>query len=176
MDDTLNTIIKMNTDMSMFWSNAYEWASKDAADLMNKSRLDRQVSLSYCLKFWFRDIPKDAKDGSLILAWANLGSLIEGSLKLFLSVYYEDYKENINVLKNKKGLKKPDILMLGELKKFFKKNDILDNNWIEYIEYVRQRRNAIHAFEDRNIGSYTELRECVEQYLELLFDIKALLP
>lgn len=176
MDDILNTIIKMNINMAGFWSNAHGWAPKECAELLSKSRLDRQVSLSYCLKFWFKDIPNEAKEGSLILAWANLGSLIEGSLKLLLSVYYEDYKKNINALKNKKGIQDPDILMLEELKIFIKKNDILDIKWIDYIEHVQQRRNAIHAFKDRNIGTYTDIRECVEQYLELLFDIKALLP
>jgi hypothetical protein len=30
-------------------------------------------------------------DGDLILAWANLGSILESSLRLFLGVYINDY-------------------------------------------------------------------------------------
>lgn len=168
----------MNTRLAKFWSNSHGWAPKDAAELMSKSRLDRQVSLSYCLRRWFKkNIPKPSKEGSLILAWANLGSLIEGTLKLFLAVYYEDYKIDIEALKHKTGkIKAPDILVLEEVKTFFKKKQIFDDKWIKYIEYVQQKRNAIHAFKDRDIGSYGDLRKCVKKYLELLQEINSRLP
>lgn len=176
--NTITKIIKINTELSKFWSNPHGWAPKDAAELMSKSRLDRQVSLSHCLRGWFQNITKTSKEGSLILAWANLGSLIEGSLKLFLAVYYEDYKTDINSLRHKKTgkIKDPDILALEELKTFFMKKNILDDDWIKYIEYVQQKRNAIHAFKDRDIGSYGDLRKCVRKYLELLTEINSRLP
>ncbi len=177
MDYTITKIIHINTGLAKFWSDAHGWAPKNAAELMSKSRLDRQVSLSHCLRRWFQNITKASKEGSLILAWANLGSLIEGTLKLFLAVYYVDYKNDIDALKHKTGkIKDPDILELEELKVFFMKKSILDDKWIKYIEYVQQKRNAIHAFKDRDIGSYSELRKCVKEYLELLHEINSRLP
>lgn len=51
----------------------------------------------------------------------NLGSLIEGLLKLHLSVWYNDYKKYIDAIKDKKGLViDPYVLMLKKLKKIFK--------------------------------------------------------
>jgi len=178
MNNTITKIIKINTELAKFWSKSHGWAPKEAADLMSKSRLDRQVSLSHCLKRWIQPIAKASKEGSLILAWANLGSLIEGTLKLFLAVYYEDYKVDINALIHKKTgqIKDPDILKLEELKIFFMKKSILEGKWIKYIENVQQKRNAIHAFKDRDIGTYGDLRKCVKEYLELLFEIKSRLP
>jgi hypothetical protein len=177
MDNTITKIIYINTALAKFWSNAHGWVPKEAAELMSKSRLDRQVSLSHCLRRWFKNITEASKEGSLILAWANLGSLIEGTLKLFLAVYYKDYKTDIDALKHKTGeIKDPDILALEELKTFFIKKHILDDKWIKYIEYVQQKRNAIHAFKDRDIGSYGDLRKCVEKYLEVLQQINSRLP
>ena len=57
------------------------------------------VSLSASLRLWIRD-PADAlTPAELILAWANLGSLVEGTIKTFLSVWYETYKGDIDNLK-----------------------------------------------------------------------------
>lgn len=92
-------------------------------------------------------------------------------------MYYEDYKNDIDALKHKTGkIKDPDILALEELKTFFKKKHILDDKWIKYIEYVQQKRNAIHAFKDRDIGSYGDLQKYVKKYLELLHMINSRLP
>ena len=49
-----------------------------------------QASLATSLSRWVGA----TSDGDLILAWANLGTLVEGQLKLFLCVYYEDYMKD----------------------------------------------------------------------------------
>ena len=43
----------------------------EAAGLLNKARLDWQVSLSSSLRNWLRDPPGVLSDGDLILAWTN---------------------------------------------------------------------------------------------------------
>jgi hypothetical protein len=48
---------------------------------IERSRLDWQVSLSSSLRNWVRDPLTALSDGDLILAWTNLGALIEGTLK-----------------------------------------------------------------------------------------------
>jgi hypothetical protein len=123
-------IISLNQDFSKFWGNAKDWAPLEAANLLSRSRLDWQASLSQSLQHWIGK--KNLSDGDLILAWANLGSLVEGTMKLFLSIFYDDYKKDIHAIKNKNGkLIDPDELKLEYLKQFFKKQKILIG-WPEF--------------------------------------------
>ena len=62
------------------------------------------------------------------------------------------------------------------LKQFYKKNEILNKEWIIYIDLVQARRNAIHAFKDRQLGDPSEFTECVNKYMELLTEIDGQLP
>ena len=88
-----------NRNLARFWNAANGWAPIEAAGLLSKARLDWQVSLSSSLRNWLRDPPNVLSDGDLILAWTNLGALIEGTLKLFLSVYYKNFQADVENLK-----------------------------------------------------------------------------
>src|SRR5579859_1182306 len=92
--EVVQRIVNLNKGLADFWGNANGWAPTDSANLLSRSRLDWQVSLSESLGHWTGR--KKISDGDLILAWANLGSLVEGTMKLFLSVYYEDYKKDLH--------------------------------------------------------------------------------
>lgn len=175
VDDVIERIIKLNDGLRKFWSSAEGWAPIEAAKLLNKSRLDRQVSLSRCLKLWAITSSPEVQDGHLILAWANLGSLIEGSMKLFLSVWYKTYKSDIDAIKPKGKLQDPDGLQLEPLRQFFKKR-IWDEKLDGFIQNIQQRRNAIHAFKDRNIGTKKEFFDNVRKYLIILRYINYRLP
>src|SRR5277367_5623413 len=89
MKEVVLKIVRLNKGLAVFWGNSEGWASIDAANLLSRSRLDWQVSLSESLRYWIGE--DKLSDGDLILAWANLGSLVEGTMKLFLSVFYDDY-------------------------------------------------------------------------------------
>ncbi len=97
---TIDIIIDINEGLREFWSSAKGWAPIETSELLTKSRLDWQVDLSYCLRMWLSEDNRTT-EGHLILAWANLGSLIEGTLKLFISVWYEHCKSDINAVKKK---------------------------------------------------------------------------
>lgn len=170
----IKNIINLTKRMVSFWSAAEGWAPLNAAHLMSKSRLDRQLSLTMSLEHW---VQKDSlTDGELILAWANLGALVEGYLKLFLAVYLEDYKTDIDRWKNHKGeIIFPDTLALEKLRQFFIKKSIL-NQWHSFINHVQKRRNAIHAFKDRDIGNFEEFHKSVDDYLDFIIDLNDLLP
>jgi hypothetical protein len=73
----------LTTKMMDFWKSAHGWAPIEAAGLLNISMLEWQSSLSSSLHRWL----SATSNGDLILAWANLGALVEGQLKLFLSIY-----------------------------------------------------------------------------------------
>lgn len=172
-EEIINRIISGNDQLASFWGSSHGWAPKDAADLMSKSRLDWQVELSKTLKLW--DF-QETEHGQLILAWANLGALIEGTLKLFLAVFYLDYLKDDEKLMSKGKVVDPDSLVFEKLKQFYRKKELLDDKWFPYLDLVQQRRNAIHAFKDRPIGSKVEFEECVANYLELLTVINNMLP
>ena len=177
-ENTILKIIRINEWLAEFRGNSHGWASEDAASLMSKSRLDRQVSLSKCLEIWSYTEYSMKGDGVLILAWVNLGSLIEGTLKLFLAAYYEDYKKDIEAFKNKKNGKliDPDQLNLEKLRVFFSKRSFRSTGWNDYTLKVQQYRNAIHAFKDRKIGTYPEYNNCLNSYLGMIEEFNLNLP
>jgi hypothetical protein len=80
----VDRIETLNTQLAAFWSNSDGWAPAQAAGLLGKSRLDWQASLSSSLKMWING--STLTPGELILAWANLGSLLEGSVKLLFGL------------------------------------------------------------------------------------------
>ncbi|EOX1542346.1 hypothetical protein ACPD0H_003410, partial [Vibrio cholerae] len=167
-------IISGNEKLAEFWGNSHGWAPIEAADLMSKSRLDWQVSLSKTLLKW--DFSQDCYDGELILAWANLGALIEGTLKLFLSVYYKDYSNDVDKIISRGNQVDPDSMTLEKLKQFIRKKDLFGKEWYPYIELIQQRRNAIHAYKDRSIGDKGEFHESVEKYLLFMRCVNSYLP
>jgi len=70
----------------------------------------------------------------------------------------------------------PDGLSLENLKCFFKKENILKEEWIDYINNIQNKRNAIHAFKDRTIGTKEEFENAVDKYLELMLLLKGSMP
>ena len=159
--------------MRKFWTDAKGWAPNETAEMLNKSRLDWQVSLSKCLKIWIVEPHDDNESGKLILAWVNLGSLVEGTMKLFLSVWNHDYKRDVEAIKVKGDLVEPDSLQLDQMRKFFKKSVWLKDEevWDSWILKIQQRRNAVHAYKNRDIGTFEEFYDDVRKYREFLLFI-----
>ncbi|UVW30640.1 hypothetical protein [Massilia sp. H6] len=183
LDDVISRIEKLNEGLRRFWSEASGWAPEDAAALMTKSRLDWQVSLSRSLRHWDCDPPEDLEEGDLILAWTNLGSLIEGTIKLFLAVHYDSYKNDIETLKDtkawhktKKKLLDPDGLALDTLIDYIQKANLFPTEEIDLCKLVQSRRNAIHAFKDRPIDTGLELHMAIKKYLSMLRSTAQILP
>src|SRR5260221_10813638 len=98
IEEVVFRIEKLNSGLASFWAASNGWAPVEAAGLLTKSRLDWQTSLSTTLRLWLREPATALSDGELILAWSNLGSLVEGTLKLLLSVFYMDYKQDVDSL------------------------------------------------------------------------------
>jgi len=175
IEEVVDRIVTLNDGLRKFWTKAEGWAPIESAKLLSKSRLDWQVSLSSCLKIWLTYPLSDDERGCLILAWSNLGSLVEGTMKLFLSVWYREYKNDIEAIKKKGKLIDPDSLQLELMRQFFRKR-IWNEDWDAWIQHIQQRRNAIHAYKSRNIGSFNEFFADVRKYLEFLRYINSRLP
>lgn len=183
VEEVVRRIETLNRNLAHFWANAHGWAPIEAAGLLSKSRLDWQVSLSSTLRLWLREPTAPLSDGELILAWTNLGSLIEGTLKLFLSIYYDDFQKDIDNLKSagaydnkKQSPKSPDGLTLEPLKKYAMAHTLLGPDGDTLVQLVQDRRNAIHAFKDRPIGDDTELWSAVRGYLSMLRQLNDRMP
>jgi hypothetical protein len=183
IEDAIARIQALNEGLRQFWSQANGWAPEEAATLMSKSRLDWQVSLSKSLRHWIYDPAAGIEDGDLILGWANLGSLIEGTLKLFLAVFYEDYKNDLETLKTTQAWHKknqvllaPDCLTLDTLIDYVGKASLFTSDEIELCKLVQSRRNAIHAFKHKEIGTGPELHVAIKDYLMMLRATARALP
>ena len=181
--ETITRIELLNRKLAGFWKAAHGWAPIEAAGLLSAARLDWQVSLSSSLRNWLRDPPDTLSDGDLILAWTNLGALIEGTLKLFLSVYYTDFQEDVENLKvagafdhKARAAKSPDGLTLEPLRKYVAARDLIGASGDALVKLVQERRNAIHAFKDRPIGDDAEFWGAVRDYLAMLGDVDGYLP
>lgn len=168
-EEVVDRIIEENERIRKFWSSAHGWAPVAAAKLLSNSRLDWQVELSHCLRLWIKPFPENKESGYLILGYANLGSLVEGTMMLFLSVHYEDYRSDLDAVKNDKGkLQNPDVLTFDPLREFFKKKNILESSCDKWLLQVQQHRNAIHAFKSRDIGTHKTLLEDMRMYLDFI--------
>jgi hypothetical protein len=157
-EETCTAIFQETTKIMEFWKhNSAGWAPAEAAELLTRSMLEWQSSLAESLKIWLGC----KSEGELILAWVNLGSLVEGFLKLFLCVYYKDYAKDDAAAREKKSnhLIDPDGQELESLRVFFTKkvwhsDDEFD--WDPWIRKIQQRRNTVHAYKKREIGSFEE--------------------
>lgn len=112
----------------------------------------------------------------MILAWVNLGSLVEGTLKWFLSVYYDDYRKDVDAIRKKNKLVDPDTFILEHLRAFFVKKVWDNDDFGPWIQKIQMRRNAIHAYKDREIGTFTEFEADVRSYLAFLRALEFRVP
>lgn len=183
MGEVISRIVSLNSGLAQFWSRSHGWAPPEAASLLTKSRLDWQVSLSSSLRNWISAEDKRISDGDLILAWANIGALVEGTLKILLCVYYRNFLKDVASRKKPKFFdakrqvaRSPDVLTLELLRQFCNNRSLLTESQKSFVELVQCRRNAIHAFADRPIGNDVELDIAVRDYLRLLRSVNSRLP
>lgn len=172
-EEIIERIVRLVCGMMGFWKGAHGWAPIQAAGLLSKSMLDWQASLAESLKLWNRPL----SDGELILAWANVGALVEGQLKLFLSVHYNDYLNDGDAIKKKGSILDPDVIRLEDLRIFFSKKIWKPSEpWSDWVLFVQQRRNAIHAFKYKDIGTSAEFRDSLADLLRFIRSINNRLP
>lgn len=178
--EVVSRIATLNDGIRDFWSAAHGWAPADAAELLARARLDRQASLSSCLSFWIEEPDlAERRDGALVLGWANLGALVEGTMKWFLCVYREDYPEDETAFRRRGKLLEPDALKFDQLRRFFTDHVWVDSErdrWDRWLASIRDRRNSIHSYQDRDIGDLAALHQGIREYLSFLRDLHGRTP
>lgn len=178
MSSTLNEdvqkIIGVTGALQKFWSNCGGWAPESAANLLEEARLDRQVSFANTLGEYFESIPEISLDAKKILGYAILRGMCESSIKLFISVYVEDYLADSAVVKRGNVAVLPKEIKFDRLISFYLSKG--DASFENYLRRVQHRGNAIHHFKDRDIGSLAELREDIVTYKSFIIAVNDQLP
>ncbi len=184
LKNTVRAIQKVIAHQASFWSKAHGWAPKESAELLSSMRLECYASLALNLdETLLRPVgSKRRQVGRLILGWANLGSLLECTLQLFLGVWLRDYKKDKRRVMDRRNPEKlvlPHELTLESLRVLFDKSiwdDQERNRWGTWMSRVQQRRNAIHALKPRELGGWSDLEEAARVYLDFLEELGVRLP
>lgn len=180
----VDDIVAIQAGLADFWSNAHGWAPVDGATLLASARLDWTPSLARSLGRWAH--PEVLSDGDLILAWANLGSILESSLRLFLGVYITDYHNSLEDLAAINEIQQnganqgqpypPSSIQFEKIRQLISRREIFPSDDLAMIGLIQSRRNAIHAFNNREIGDSDEFRATVLIYKIFIANLASRLP
>lgn len=116
--------------------------------------LDRLTELTDALEIW---INKGLRmtTGELLLAYVNLGSIVESWLRHFYTAYNNDYKSNPIKSKNKTTKNSWKEASFDDLQKYSigilwkNKNDRL----YQWVDSIRDKRNAVHSYLRKELGT-----------------------
>jgi len=171
----IDKIIRVTKAQERFWSRSHGWAPSAAADLLAEARLDRQLSFTHTLHDYLAPFPPNAAEARQILGYTTLRSLCEGTLKLFFSVWFEDYcKDQDAVYDRKLTLVSPEDIAFDRLIAVYAKKG--DSKFEPFLRRIQQRGNAIHHFRDHDIGTQAELVADIVEFKEFLFAVNGQLP
>ena len=169
--------LKIRTkNIVLIWKNVHGVADEKVADKMDKAMLNWIIELTDCLSIWI-DKGESLTEGKLILARVNMGALVESWLKLFYCIFYNDYLKAPEV--NKKGnIIEPNDMSYEKLKTFSigKLWDSVDDPEYSWVGKIQHMRNAIHAFNYKDIGTPKEFIEDLEKYYDFVENICDTLP
>ena len=71
----------------------------------------------------------------------------------------------------------PDALTFDELCRFFADRIwVRQPYWPDWCKLVRQRRNAIHSYRDRDIGTWPDLVAAIRRYREFIHALNSCVP
>lgn len=101
--------------------------AEEVSNLLSDETLNRYTGLAFSLRFPYHNYkevkgkeikyPLDAvEQGFLVQSWSTLGSFLESTLQIFLSIYYHDYiKSNWNVW-DEESIQQINDLLTGDFK------------------------------------------------------------
>ena len=163
----------LTNNFIVLWQHIDGIAPPSVEDKFAKAMLKWLGGLTDTLDLWINKVD-NMTEGELILARVNLGALVECWLKMFYCAYYEDYL-NEPKQKMKKGkviVVEPEKLSFEELKlfgidKLYNKNSDRYN----WIDSVQDKRNSVHLFQYRDIGTPEIFVDDVIKYCQFVNDM-----
>lgn len=176
----VDEVIRHNRQIADFWRDgARGWAPNKAADLLSGACLDNLGSLSTTLHMWLDDPGTGAESrGRLILAWTNLGALVEGTLTWFLCVWEDAYSQSPLAARSGRPLE-ADELLFAELCRYYSVHVWVDSEkhgWDSWLNRVRHRRNCIHALGKQDVGTWEEFWTDVVVYRDMVQELDSRVP
>lgn len=162
---------------SLLWQHVRGIAPDKVAAKLENANLNGLIYMTDTLEIW---INKGAEmtEGELILAVTNLGAVVESWLRFFYCVYYDDYiKEPIKKTKGTRIMEPEkaqfiDLINYGVRKLW---NDKSDPEYV-WVDSVRVKRNAIHIYQKREIGTAIDFLKNIEQLYTFVEHILLQLP
>jgi hypothetical protein len=171
-----NLIIDICTKWAAFWPTSQGWAPAEAASLMKQEIMDRQLCMAHALKRWHERLLQNEAPGELVMAWTNLGSVIEGALKIYMCVYYEDWLKDADApISNGKKLS-PDDTFFDRLIRFTLKKGLFHPKDTKLLETVRDQRNLIHPMKTGAVLDRPAFFGAVMQAAALVAQVEHRLP
>ena len=171
----IEKVIRVTKAQEQFWSRSHGWAPSAAAVLLAEARLDRQLSFTHTLHDYLPPFPADAAEARQILGYTTLRSLCEGALKLFFSVWFEDYRKDQDAVYDRGlTLVSPEDIAFDRLIALYAKKG--GPKFEPFLRRVQRRGNAIHHFRNRDIGTQSDLIADIVEFKGFLLAINSQLP
>lgn len=166
----------LTNNAALIWKEARGITSDAAADKLDDAMLEWQSELTKTLKIWI-DKGLSITIGELILARANLGAVVESWLKFFYCVYYEDYCKS-PITNNKGKMIEPEKASFDNLKEFSngKLWDDASSSEYAWVDSVQHKRNAIHSFRYRDIGTQQDFLDDVDHLYDFVDNVLSHFP
>jgi hypothetical protein len=180
LDCCLSEIAEMSHRAASFWTAAHGWASDEVAVLLSKAQLRLLSSMSRTLASRVKEIQQcPDEEGVLIIGWVHLRSLVEGSLKLFFTIYIGDYQSDPLFDRKNRPIPLAD-LRLQQMLTYSQQRKILEQHH-ELIHAARLRGNLIHAFathgfDNRELGTAEEYLLSIRDFRDFLEDVLTYVP
>lgn len=179
MDDGSLEQIRSKTKATIqSWSETCGLAPEGVTDKFDAAMLNWMNDLTDSLDIWIAK-SLDMTDGELILAWTNLGALVECWLRFFYCAYYEDYMKSPKLGKKGKPLEPDDKAMTFDYLIQYSKGilwDSLQDPLYLWVYQIQHYRNAIHAFSYREIGHPSDFILNIGQYSLFVDEVIDRLP
>lgn len=179
MDDGSLEQIRSKTKAAIqSWSETCGLAPEGVTDKFDAAMLNWMNDLTDSLDIWIAK-SLDMTDGELILAWTNLGALVECWLRFFYCAYYEDYMKSPKLGKKGKPLEPDDKAMTFDYLIQYSKGilwDSLQDPLYLWVHQIQHYRNAIHAFSYREIGHPNDFILNIGQYSLFVDEVIDRLP
>lgn len=170
----IQKIIRVTKALNDFWLNCGGWAPESAYELIKEARLDRQLSFAKTLPNYEVVFNVDVAEAKIIIGYATLRGMSESAIKLFLSAFIEDYLKNPLIDKKSNKVIKPKKISFDSLISLYVKHG--DPSFEDYLRRIQFRGNAIHHFNDREIGDQCELVEDIKMFKDFLLAVNSQLP
>jgi len=172
--ESIDRLIKSAEPFLRFWTDVHGWAPPYAAELLAAQKAAWFKSLIHNLNHFAKDPPNAQKIGHLILGYACLRSLTEYMLKIFFCVYQSDYETGDKTFISKGKLIDPPDLQYEQLRQLWVKK--IDITWQPFLSRIQNRGNAIHSYNHRDLGDYSELKEDIINFEQFFYTVNQNLP